>query len=112
MPAIASFTLSLVVPDGGGVGATRSSTSPTVLVTGEGAGGVAALEISLTVLVTRRVVRVPTLLLAGELPPPLPATGEEPLPLPLGEGEAVPEPAVELPPPPVGAGVGEVLEGC
>ena len=48
------------MPDGGGVCSTLSATSLTVLVTGEGAGGVAALEISLTVLVTRRAVLVPT----------------------------------------------------
>ena len=113
MPETASFTLSTVEPDDcGGGGATFSSTPPTVLVTGDGAGGVAVLEISLTVLVTLRAVRVPTLppVELPLLPPPLVA-GEELPPPPLG-CEAVPEPAGELPPPPVGAGAGEVLEGC
>ena len=112
MPEIASVTLSTVVPDGGGVGATRASTSPTVLVTGEGGGGGAALEISWTVFVTRRAVRVPTFPVddGGELVS-CPAPVELP-PAGLGEGEAVPVPAGELPPPVVGAGAGEVLEGC
>jgi hypothetical protein len=67
----------------------------------------------LTVFVTPRAVRVPTLPLPVELPvlPPLLPVAGVGLP-PPGAGEAVPEPAGELPLPLVGAGAGEALEGC
>src|SRR6476646_4132024 len=90
----------------------RSATAPTTAVTGEGAGGRGALEKSLTVLVTRRAVLVPTFPELGGVLVSWPDPAEAPLPL-LGAGEAVPEPAGEEPFPPVGAGVaGVLLEGC
>jgi hypothetical protein len=107
MPPMTPLTLSIVSPPlGGGAEPLTTSATPLVtLLTGDGAGGVAAPEMSRTVFVTERATLVPAPETAGGAVLPGVAVLESPPPPVLGAGETGADPDEGVLP--VEGGVGE-----